>query len=481
MRRPCAVHALLAGVLLVQAGLSLRLHNTAFQDEALYLTAGRVLNDNIAHGVPADQYGYTHFFSGSPYLYPLAINVVDSAGGLAAARAVSLCLMLGATALIHGSARTLWDEKTGLCAAGVFAVAQSTQMLGNFATYDACAVFLLALLARLVTGSAARPWLLFPAVPLAALTVGVKYASALYLPTLCAMAVLVARTSWPRALARGTAFAMVAGGVVFGLLVLLGAGTALETTTTGRISGISTTPELLAATGRWLGPWIIAAAAGAILAGTARRPDIGSRARAVLLAIVLFTTLLLAPAYHLHLRTDVSLSKHVGYGLVFAAPLAGLALAWLSGRRLRFPLPAIAVSVALLWTGTHEAERQYSSWVDTTLLHRELHRVVPPDGKVLTEVADVPAYYLADRTAPRNIVSFYYLLYKNLTGPDAYNLAVADGYFDVIVLNRQASYPISLPLETRLRDNPAYRMVAKMPYRSSQGTGDYEVWMHLPT
>jgi hypothetical protein len=207
MKRPGAVHAILAGVLLVQTGLSLRLRNTAFQDEALYLTAGRLLNDNIAQGVTPDQYGYTHYFSGSPFLYPLAINIADSAGGLPAARAVSLLLMLSATILIYGSARTLWDDKTGLCAAGVFAVAQSTQMLGNFATYDACAVFLLAVLARLVTGSAARPWLLLPAVPLAGLMVGVKYASALYLPALCAMVVLVARTSWPKALMRGTAFA----------------------------------------------------------------------------------------------------------------------------------------------------------------------------------------------------------------------------------------------------------------------------------
>ncbi|GAB3281045.1 DUF3824 domain-containing protein [Actinocorallia lasiicapitis] len=479
-RREGVFRLLLGGILVLQAVLSLRLRNTAFQDEALYLTAGRLLDHNIGHGLTPDQYGYTAYFSGSPYLYPLGIHQVDALGGLAAARAVSLVCVLAATVLVCGTARSLWSQKAGLCAAAAFAVPQSTQVLGNFATYDAFIVLFLAVLARLAAASAARPWLLAPAVPVAGLMVAFKYASALYLPTVVAMAVLVARTSWPRALARGAVFGLALCAVVAGVLFGLDALRALQSTTTGRGDGGVPASTLLAASGRWLGPTIVAAALGVAAALTGDRAAVPSRVRNVLLCVVLFATLLLAPAYHLHLHTDVSLFKHVGFGLVFAAPLAGLALARLTGAHLRFPLPAIAVGVGLLWAGTHEAEKQYASWVNSSLLNQELDRVVPAGGKVLTEIAETPAYYLYERTPPTSVTSFYYLLYRDTTGPEAYRMAVADAYFDVIVLDRQASHEISGPLQTQLRDAPRYRLAAKLPFRTSRGAGDYEVWIRLP-
>ena len=44
------------------------------------------------------------------------------------------------------------------------------------------------------------------------------------------------------------------------------------------------------------------------------------------IGLLLCGTALLAPAYQMHLHTGVSLHKHIGYGSLFAAPMAGVGL-----------------------------------------------------------------------------------------------------------------------------------------------------------
>jgi hypothetical protein len=198
----------LAGVLAVQALLTLRLQNTAFDDEALYLYAGHLeIEAWTGAGPPHPE--FVSYFSGSPYLYPPVAAALDSAFGLYGARALSLGLMLGATVLVYALARLLFDELAGIGAAALFATTQSTLFLGHLATYDATAVFLLALAAWLgVRGSrSARPavggLLLVVAATVLALGVAVKYATLLYVPSVVALTALCARGGrWREALRR---------------------------------------------------------------------------------------------------------------------------------------------------------------------------------------------------------------------------------------------------------------------------------------
>jgi hypothetical protein len=69
----------LAGVLVIQAALSLRLiwYNTAFEDEALYLWAGHMEWAHWLHGAPVQP--FQAWFSGAPVLYPPLVPVVDAA------------------------------------------------------------------------------------------------------------------------------------------------------------------------------------------------------------------------------------------------------------------------------------------------------------------------------------------------------------------------------------------------------------------
>ena len=123
-RRTWVSRAVLVGILAVQAVLSLRMNNSAFEDEALYLYSGHLEIAHWLHGA-ALQGDYASYFSGAPVLYPVLGAAADSIGGLAAARAVSLLCMLLVTTLLYSMTRRLFNERVGLCAAIIFSVTEA--------------------------------------------------------------------------------------------------------------------------------------------------------------------------------------------------------------------------------------------------------------------------------------------------------------------------------------------------------------------
>ena len=148
VRRSLFVQGLpLIVVLIVQSALSLRLvwANTAFTDEALYLRSGHLEIQHWLYGaqIPA----FPTYFSGSPVIYPPIGALADSVGGLAAARILSLCFMLGATCFLWATARRLHAGRAAFFAAALFAVLGPTVRLGAFATYDAMSLCLVGLAA----------------------------------------------------------------------------------------------------------------------------------------------------------------------------------------------------------------------------------------------------------------------------------------------------------------------------------------------
>ena len=96
------------------------------------------------------------YFSGAPVIYPPLAALADNAGGLAGARILSLAFMLGATVLLWGVAGRLFGRRAAFFAAALFAVLGPTLHLGAFATYDAMAVFLVALAAWCVVRAVGR-------------------------------------------------------------------------------------------------------------------------------------------------------------------------------------------------------------------------------------------------------------------------------------------------------------------------------------
>ncbi len=148
----------LVPILILQSALSARLirADTAFQDEALYLWAGHLEWASLLHGGALPQ--FPAFFSGAPVIYPPLAALADGVGGLDGARLLSLAFMLGATALLCATAGRLFGKWAAFFAAVLFAVISPTLHLGSFATYDAMALFLVALASWLVVraGDAGR-------------------------------------------------------------------------------------------------------------------------------------------------------------------------------------------------------------------------------------------------------------------------------------------------------------------------------------
>jgi Dolichyl-phosphate-mannose-protein mannosyltransferase len=502
-RRAWVSRAVLFGVLIVQAVLSLRLQNTAFPDEALYLYAGHLQLDHLLDGRPLPE-DFTRYFSGSPVLYPTLAAAVDAVFGLAGARALSLVVMLCTTVLLYSSTRLLFNELAGLCAAALFGTTQSTLFLGHFATYDAMAIFLLALAVWIVVRSArASPGFTVVVCVVAALVlalgVAVKYATLMFAPSIMVLGALTAYVPgrWKGAALRSVLLCSLTGAILAVAVVLGGEShlDGLRFSTTARDHGNADPLDLLRYCLQWGGGLLALGVFGTAsyvwreragnVSRTMREDDHPRRWR-LTLSVLLLGTALLAPAYQMYLQTGVSLHKHIGYGLLLAAPMAGVGLSRIMGAHFRYPQLAIAAWVTLLTLGMNQSQYYYHGWADSTHMVELVRSELKPQGHYLAENDSVPKYYLRAETTPEQWTSALAIDYTDhsghrLRGELGYRAALDDGYFDVVILNWTVAEDLDSAIARQLRTNSKYRMLGKLPYQNSYGGGHYEIWVKAPT
>ena len=490
-RRTWVSRAVLFAILCVQAALTLRMGNTAFEDEALYLYSGHLQIAHLLHGTPL-QGNYASYFSGAPVLYPVLGALADDVGGLAAARAVSLIAMLGTTALLYSLTRRLFNERVGLCAAVIFSVTESALFLGHLATYDAPSLFLLALATWIVVRTARFRWpvYLLAALPIA-LAVATKYASGLFVPTIVALAALAA---WPyrgrKALIPPVALGAAVAGILAAALKLAGPNylTGVRFTTTARFQGTTATTLLLRDSLQWGGlPFalaLIGVVAYAIRPQTEPGEQIaagGGRAWRITLGIVLTGTALLAPLDQIHIHTLTSLWKHIGFGLFFAAPFAGIGLTRIIGDHFRRAQVGIAIWGAALVIGMTQANNLFNAWPDSSAFTRVMAQHLAPHARYLVEVDEVPIYYLRGHrdAQPDQFTSTYFIGYRDhgqyLTGNAGYVAAIKAGYFRVVAYNGQVTPALDDVLARTLRADPDYRLAATTSNGNHSVT--YYVWV----
>ncbi|GAA2729892.1 ArnT family glycosyltransferase [Actinocorallia aurantiaca] len=488
--------AALAGILLVQGLLSLRLMNTAYQDEALYLYAGHMYLDLwFGDGAKPPQ-GFLDIFSGAPYLYPVAAALVDSVFGLAGARFVSLLCMAGVTALIYSLTVRLFNVRAALAAAAAYAVIEATTYMGNFATFDAPALLFITVAFWLVVRFDRRPsWPLMIIVPfLLSLAFAVKYAAAMFAGPVVALAVVVA---WPyrgavRSLLRGVGlFAMT--GVFIGLWVAFGGFLqGLRFTTIDReINTDASAAWVLRLAAEYGGVFLLMALLGGVLylrsqrlneVPLAQRGPEGAvspgKVWRFFLAAGLFSSGLLVPAYQAYIHTQVALHKHLGFGLMFAAPLVGVGLVRLMGRHFSSPQFAIAAWLLLLVPGMQQSEKLFYGWPDSTMLMKLVDAELEPDDLYLSSVPQVQQYYLGDRTTLEQWVSTYDLLDPFLQ--EKYLKYVEQTRFDMIMLDDQVEPEVNKKIQDTVEANPKYRLRARFYYGQGELFGNYMIWVKLP-
>ena len=465
----------------MQAIAALSLANSAYQDEALYIYAGKQILHQILGQPVAVKYGITSL-SGFPYLYPVIAGVLDSLGGLVLVRLFSLACMLISTAAVYRLTLTLYGPMSARLATALFAVQGPVLFLSNFATYDAMCLSLMAVTAVLVLYAAAarRPWLSLAVGPMIGVMVLTKYAGALFAPTLLILLVYQTRQrwGWRQSLARLCCALS---------LLLLGAfevahvaGHDLLTTLNSAYlerQPASYDSRLHLVERVWsLGAAILVLALVGLLLG-------GRQGR--LLRTILFVSALLAPAYHIYVHELVALHKHLAFSMVFAAPLAGRALARLAGYRW---LTGIVGCLVVLSMGLAASKELYNEWPNTSNLITVLRaQNLPPHSQVLAEPGYESQYYLDD-ARHWDFTTLWAFTYfdpsgRVLNGVPAYNDAIMYGYFDLVVLGYgpgDDTRAIAVQIDSGLRHGTTYTLIAKVPYSSAYGTGNWWVWRKRP-
>ena len=342
------------------------------------------------------------------------------------------------------------------------------------------------------------PVFLLAALP-TALAVGVKYAGLLFVPTIAVLPVLA---GWPergrRVLWYPLAFGTAVAGLLLAALRLGGPAymAALRSTTTNRAQGTTPVSTILRESAEWGGVLFALAVIGTIayVWRVHTEPDekiapAGDRFRRAALGVVLTGTALLAPADQAHLHTDISFLKHIGFGLFFAAPMAGFGLARIMGDYLRRPQFGIAAWSMALVLGMVQSNQLYHSWPSSGPFVSAFAKYTKPHAKYLVEVPEVPIYYLMGRpdAQPDQFTSTYVITYFNnkgqeLTGPAGFTAAVQGGYFQVIAYNNDVTLAADGALAKALQASHAYYLAAKVNLSDEFGPVVYSIWVkgHKP-
>ena len=496
----------LLAVLTVQAALSLRLvrADTAFQDEAAYLSAGHLEWAHWLHGTPVPP--FAAYFSGAPVLYPPVGALADSAAGLAGARILSLIFMLGATVLAWGTTSALYGRRAAFFAAALFAIAGPTLHLGAFATYDALSVLLIALAAWFVVRAGNRGegtgWMAAAGAALAVANAA-AYSSALFDLVVLALAALVAWPGGGRLAVRRCSVLLIVVVVLAGAGLLAGGSaylTGIKQTTLARVGGADSALSVLSAAWSWTGIVLVLAVLGVIISWASR----GGVVRTLLLA-VLAAAALLSPLEQAHLNTVASLNKHVALGAWFAAIAAGYAVdaviaAAPAGRMQTITCGACVVALVFpLSLGAAQSWTFSTDWPNASSFIAIFRPLADHgNGRLLVEDGSIARYYLPSGSqwqrwsTTRNIV----LASDASTGGPSSTAGVTGagnagvfaefitrGYFSFVALNFADTTTLDHQIAADLRHNHRYHIIDVIPYGIEvppSGQGTYVIWRYEP-
>jgi hypothetical protein len=494
-------------VLAVQAALSIRLvhADTAFEDEAAYLWAGHLEWAHWLHGTQIPH--FPAYFSGAPVIYPPIAALADSIGGLTAARILSLIFMLGATTLLWGVTSRLYGRRAAFFGAALFAVLGPTLHLGAFATYDAMALFLVALAAWTVISAPDRgdaTGRMVTAGLVLALANATAYSTALFDPVVALLVLLIAFPEPGRRIAFRRLWIFLVVLITPLLLCLLIGGSSyvggIERTTLDRVPGAASPLTVLADSWSWAGLIVAVAACGAAAGVVSRQ----SRAR-IWLLVILTLAAILGPLDQARLDTVGSLNKHVGLGAWFAAVAAGYAIDWFvaaapAGRNRVLTCGAFVVALAFpISLGASQSWAFSTSWPNSTSFIAIIRPLVDNStGHLLIEDPSIAEYYLPAGSdwerfsSTRNIV-----LPSGASsgGPSQGAGVVGAGntatfitkikahYFSLVALNFSDTTSLDKIINYHLYRSPNYRIIEVVPYGIEippVGQGTYVIWKFEP-
>ncbi len=343
------------GVLITAGGL-----RGPFLDEGIYITAG--LRTWQGYAISD---GYLTWFAGSLF-WPVVAGAANALGGLVMTRLVGAALMAVGCWGSARASRDLFGTSAQPWTAAILVVSGPVLALGHLAVYDVLAVALvglsLASVAR-VAVSSHRLWPVLAAVCLSGAVLA-KYPTAALLVPIVAVLYLVRRD---RFVMDGLLFGFVFTAIQ--LAAFLPARDQLARFVSWRVENnpaFGVTRSMIAyEAALFLLPLAVVAFAGALQHGPGRR-----------IRLVMSLTLLVFPTYHILIGNSVGAPKHVVYGMLLAAPVAGSFVGRVAQSRRAVAAIAV-VAIAGLGIGGWAQMRQLDrTWVDTSAAGRYLQENV---------------------------------------------------------------------------------------------------------
>ncbi len=477
-------------ILAIQAALALRLtwSNTAFNDEGLYLWAGRLEWAHLLHSEPIP--GFAYYFSGDPLLYPPLGAIANAIGGLVAARILSLCFMLLATCLLWATSHRLYGRLAAISAAALWAPLGPVLHVSALATFDAMSIFLMAVAAySVVRGADAATgsgWAILAGCSMAAADL-TAYSSAIFDPVVIglAFAATASRAGSRVAWARLTELA--ASAIALVLLVAGNRGylSGALVTVLNRASGTIQPGSVLRQSLIWTGVIVVLACVTAVLCA------VGRARRHVPEVVVLAIAGMLVPLEQARLHTATSLDKHLALGAWFAAVAAGygvsLVLAATRPRGVRLAVGAVAVcaAAALGVAGAVQATALYD-WANVSGFVRVLRPLVYHSrGPILVENPSPARYYLGPQVPWQRWSSTFSITapvgkHGRIVGtatngrPEPYVSLVRHGYFSIIALDFHSGL-LDDQIAATIKQSHRYRLIERVRY----GRGRYVIWVAI--
>lgn len=366
-----AVIAAFAAFVAFEVFVTISRHNGPFLDEGIYIASG--LRTLHGHGVSD---GYLGWFAGS-LVWPSLAGAGYSLAGLIGTRLIALILVTLGCAGSVWATRRLFGGRAALLATIMLLGSAPTLALAHLGVVDVVAVaglgVTLGALGEL-RHTDRRLWLVVAAVAYAIGTVG-KYPMAFTLPLVVLLLIQVRRRT---AVSDLMIFFAIYGAVLgtYFLAFRYQLAFFLHWRTSNNPSFGVTMPMVAYEQLIFGVPWVLAVGLGIWHAGRGRRR----------LACILGSAILIFPAYHIVTVNSTGANKHVLFGFLVAAPIAGLGLSRLT-RRL-FTLPAAAAAlVAVVAFDVGQMHHMDRSWPDESGVSNYLaahmkagQRLLAPDG-----------------------------------------------------------------------------------------------------
>ncbi len=456
------------------------LYNTLFVDEAIYAVGGRDLLAGVT-----DRHILAWF--GGSFIYPALSALAANVAGVAGVRLVSALLTTLTAFFVYLTSRRLFNRQVALWGLLIFGLAGGSISLGQFAVYDVVmlpflAVALLCLIAAAQT-KRRTAWVFLLSGALAfSVAALAKYTAIFYLPALCltAAALYVLQRRW-RGIVQLVVFFVSPIVILLGAYLLAyfqdviqvftgqGFQAAPPWAVAQNISDEIGVAILVALVGlfamifaAWHGSTSGSPAVVAMLSAYFRPKRKSRLALASVAALILFASYLSQPLFQVLTSNIRSVWKAAYASMIFLAPLAGYTMAKAIERiqqlnKARLAAAALATLLVVTWIG-YDLDRNWgfqNSWpnVSGAIDYLRQHGL-SKDSHVLAEAGAVYEYYFyADfgLDGRRIWTDTWFMDYKGLQGTSAMTAAIADHYFDFVVLDDNYTPDVNQQVETALQ------------------------------